>query len=336
MSAPKKIFEAYELKDRKKPLNYEEMVGRQHIVGERFEWGPTLLYELNNAYATPYGVVYKNHQVFRPSLSEYNDSIKHLPTYIKKKVLNKVVKVKGTSVVFLNPFYGNFYHFTAECLTRLFCVYDQRDTVNVIIPADSPDFVESYVKILGFRHIVRLAVDELAHCERLLLPTQTTHVHKQHPEIIDLISARLREYASGNGQRYDDFKRIYVSRAKASYRRPTNEAELVKLLERYGFKIISFEDYSIEERVLFMKNVEVIMGVHGAGLTNMLFMDKGKIVFHLIHEGQHEDTFYNLATAMKHDSVFIQGKAANEDPRGVCYDNFEVDLVKLEGYLKEL
>jgi hypothetical protein len=68
----------------------------------------------------------------------------------------------------------------------------------------------------------------------------------------------------------------------------------------------------------------------------MIFMDKGKLVFHLIHEGQFEDTFYNLATAMDHESVFIQGTAENKDARGVCYDNFEVDLEKLETYLKAL
>ena len=335
-NSPRIAFESYELINRPKPWNYDEMVGRHWIVGDEFRFGPTYLHELDNVYVSPYGVVYKNHQVVKESLSDYNSGIRHMPTYLKKLVLGKVMKVKGTSVAFFNPFYANFYHFTAECLTRLYCVYDQRESVQVLIHKDSPDFIESFARMLGFRHLVRIGDDEIAYCEKLLLPGQTTKVHKQHPTIIDAISSRLREAVSSDKGDYSDYRRIYVSRAKASYRKVTNEAELVTLLDKYGFKTVNFEDHSIEERISFMKNVDVLMGIHGAGLTNMLFMDKGKLVIHLIHEGQHEDTFYNLATAMRHDSVFMQGKAENKDDRGVCYDNFEVDLEKLEGYLKKL
>ena len=47
----------------------------------------------------------------------------------------------------------------------------------------------------------------------------------------------------------------------------------------YGFTFVTFENYSFEEQIKIIDNCELLVGIHGAGFTNMVFMNKNtKIV----------------------------------------------------------
>jgi len=68
-----------------------------------------------------------------------------------------------------------------------------------------------------------------------------------------------------------NYKRIYVSREKASKRKINNEAELVKHLEKYEFHVIYLEHHDSMNQMAYFHNAEIIISPHGAGLTNILF-----------------------------------------------------------------
>jgi hypothetical protein len=67
--------------------------------------------------------------------------------------------------------------------------------------------------------------------------------------------------------------RIYVSRASAFTRRIVNEDKLLPFLEKYRFQVVRFEKYSFLEQVEIAENARVLVGPHGAGLTNLLFVN---------------------------------------------------------------
>ena len=64
-----------------------------------------------------------------------------------------------------------------------------------------------------------------------------------------------------------------------------------KLIE-LGFDIIQFEDFSFAEQVKIAFNSKVLVSLHGAGLTNMLFMDKGNYVVELRQENDQINNCY--------------------------------------------
>jgi len=74
---------------------------------------------------------------------------------------------------------------------------------------------------------------------------------------------------------------VYVSRKKAKRRTITNEVELETYLSSKGFYCISFEDYSVFEQIAIMQRVKVLITLHGAGLTNTIFMTAGSKVMEL-------------------------------------------------------
>jgi tetratricopeptide (TPR) repeat protein len=66
-------------------------------------------------------------------------------------------------------------------------------------------------------------------------------------------------------------QKIYISRKQARWRRVVNEPEVTEYLQSQGFTIVSMETLSLAEQITLMQSARQIIGLHGAGLTNMVF-----------------------------------------------------------------
>ena len=75
--------------------------------------------------------------------------------------------------------------------------------------------------------------------------------------------------------------RIYISRSTRGSRNISNEAEIQDLLHQRDFETVEFEHLSISEQAALMSRAEVVVGVHGAGFTNLSFCSKGTRVMEI-------------------------------------------------------
>jgi capsular polysaccharide biosynthesis protein len=92
------------------------------------------------------------------------------------------------------------------------------------------------------------------------------------PSITQALAARL--IAAVEAERpiqICECRRIYISRQKANSRRVLNEDAVMELLGRYGFQKVVLEDLSLTEAAQMYRNATHIIGVHGSGLTNLIF-----------------------------------------------------------------
>jgi len=74
-------------------------------------------------------------------------------------------------------------------------------------------------------------------------------------------------------------QRLFISRKEN--RRVINEDELVAVLTKFGFKSIAPESLSVAEQVALFAAAEVVIGVHGAALTNTVFCSPGTKVIEI-------------------------------------------------------
>jgi len=74
---------------------------------------------------------------------------------------------------------------------------------------------------------------------------------------------------------------VYVSRS-SSTRSLESELELESLLEHEGIEVIHCEKLSWAEQVFLFSDVKALIGPHGAGLTNCVFMPRGGRVVELV------------------------------------------------------
>jgi hypothetical protein len=66
-------------------------------------------------------------------------------------------------------------------------------------------------------------------------------------------------------------ERIYISRRLARGRKFINENEVIEVLEQFGFTTIDAELMSETEKISLLSGAKVVAGIHGAGLTNLVY-----------------------------------------------------------------
>ncbi|KAJ9189371.1 hypothetical protein P3X46_000676 [Hevea brasiliensis] len=77
---------------------------------------------------------------------------------------------------------------------------------------------------------------------------------------------------------------VIISRQRS--RKFSNIGEIAQLAKRLGYKVVVFEpDANVSRSAQVMNSCDVVMGVHGAGLTNMVFLPLNAILIQVIPFG---------------------------------------------------
>jgi capsular polysaccharide biosynthesis protein len=110
-------------------------------------------------------------------------------------------------------------------------------------------------------------------------------------------------------------EKIYISRSKAGRRRIKNDDAVIGLLEPLGFKTLYMEDYSFTEQVKLLSGCRYLISMHGAGLTNEMFMEAGSSVLEIRHPyDKLNNCYYLMATAIKLNYFYFLSDTDNANP----------------------
>lgn len=90
-------------------------------------------------------------------------------------------------------------------------------------------------------------------------------------------------------------RKLYVARSDTSSRRMLNEDDVIDEVMRRGFEVVTPGDYSLTEQIRLFRTASVVVGSHGAGLTNIVFCDPGTAVYELLPSHYTNACFCNLA-----------------------------------------
>jgi tetratricopeptide (TPR) repeat protein len=102
---------------------------------------------------------------------------------------------------------------------------------------------------------------------------------------------------------------LYISRGHAPGRLLTNEAELQSALERhFGAECVHMEALAFDTQVWLANRAQIIIGPHGAGLTNVCFAEEGVWLVELIPERHPVAIFRDLADSVGARYVPIAGQ----------------------------
>ena len=77
-------------------------------------------------------------------------------------------------------------------------------------------------------------------------------------------------------------RRVMLIRKVGLPRQVANAVDLYPLLQRHGFELVDAEELSAREQIALFCETSVVMGVHGAGLTNLIFQPQGSVVIELL------------------------------------------------------
>jgi hypothetical protein len=172
-----------------------------------------------------------------------------------------------------------------------------------------------------------------------IIPPNYKRVIDIKPEDV-LFDIKTLEYLRLNLLKYSsnkDFpKRIYLSRKKDSDRRKFNEDQVFGLLEKYGFKTIFPEDYSIADQVALFNNADFIAGGSGAALTNLLYCKPTCKVIVFSKNNLPFSYFSTIASFVGINMIYLTENEGNISEMKHIHEPFNIDLDKLNDVIIKL
>jgi capsular polysaccharide biosynthesis protein len=124
--------------------------------------------------------------------------------------------------------------------------------------------------------------DQLYMCEELYFTEVRQYTGAINPEHVRMIRDEIPKRLGI--KLAPPFRKVYVSRKKRGVRMPENEDEIISFLTSHSFEIVDFDDLNFEQQVTLMTETRVLISIHGAGMVNINFMQKGGTVLELINE----------------------------------------------------
>ncbi len=101
-------------------------------------------------------------------------------------------------------------------------------------------------------------------------------------------------------------KFLFISRGKQKTRNIVNYSEVSSFLKGYNFKEVHLEDLGFEEQIHLFNSASVVVAPHGAGLTNLVFANRGTKVIEIVpteRKGSHY--FYlSISLGLNYKAIF--------------------------------
>lgn len=184
-----------------------------------------------------------------------------------------------TAISLVGPWCEGYFHWFSEWLPRLEGVKEYTDRTGVsptvLVPPDPPEWMQESLRLVGFDDYVvwdgkRLEVDQLlVPSLRRGHPVDSENEYANAPEGYRWIREQVLENI-GKG-RSGNPARVLISRRRTDDRRIVNRAEVVALLDQYGFETYELETMAFVDQVALFENADAVVAPHGAGLVNCIY-----------------------------------------------------------------
>ncbi len=250
--------------------------------------------------------------------------------------------IDGTVFTMLNGGGGasNYAHFLIDSLSRIHLLkksgkFDEVD--KFLVPSIRYDFQEDALKLLGITRDKIIEGDKVPHIQakKLIASTAPRHTALIIPSWV--CEFYRDEYLKPELLKDFDAPYIYIKRSDSGIRNVLNEAEVEEMLSKYGFKFYELRDLSFIEKVSLFAKAKVVVSVHGAGLTNIMFCSTDSHFIELYPDVYILTTYVDLATKVGIDYAYQLCKSsAFADNGGDAQKvHVTVDIPKLEALVKE-
>ncbi|MCC9656526.1 glycosyltransferase family 61 protein [Rhodopirellula halodulae] len=263
---------------------------------------------------------------------------------VAKRFLSKTKKYGGdkTYAFIHNHWSRGYHHWVVESLVRLMHLNNElSDPVNILIPEDYPVFAHQSLELLCGEH----AVERIPSGKNARIPNAIVAANPAYKVFIPDTIARLREWvwlaALPENREKHPHRRIYISREFAQMRRVENERQVQAAMRAAGFEIIHTEKLSFCDQVVLFSETKILAGIHGAGLTNLVFMRPGTQLLEfrrspIAGKKTWNHCFRDLAAAAGVRHSLLDCEAGTNDAKCLARANLIVHTGQLAASLRRL
>ncbi|HEY9601657.1 MAG TPA: tetratricopeptide repeat protein, partial [Allocoleopsis sp.] len=225
-------------------------------------------------------------------------------------------RIDGTVVVLSGLSNDVYFHWMFDILPRIELLHmsgiDLSIVDNFITNIHFP-FQRETLKILGISEYQILDICKYSHIKamKLIVPSFPSSVSWMPKWSCDFLrNIFLNQSSLKLPQKIE---RLYISRQNTQNRRIINEDELISLLKKFDFKIVTLESMSVAEQAALLANAKVVVAPHGGGLTNTVFCSSGTKVIEIFSPNYVYSCYWLISNLLSLDYYYLLG----ESPVGV-------------------
>jgi capsular polysaccharide biosynthesis protein len=235
----------------------------------------TLLFDLSPYYGA-----------FRPS--------QH-PIFLRPR-LPPVEELSGSLGVLTTRGVDNYYHFMTDVLPRLELLRRAQTEPDRYLVNRTTGFQRELLETLGITEdrTVASAIHPHVRADRLVVPSLPDSHLRTPPWVTSWLRQQFLPADPAPPHR-----RLYVTRGNRKHTRHVeNEAEVLDALAALGFETVDPGALTVAEQVRLFAEAEIVVGAHGAALTNLVFCPERTAVIELFPPDYVNVCFWALASAV--------------------------------------
>ncbi len=301
---------------------------------------PVNLFEYKNVCVTPEGIVFKGLKldkdllIFTAHKKTYN-KLYLLSSLIKRK---KIILPENETYLLVFDYWSNaIFHWMCDALPRLAAVKEKAKNTILLIPDNYQyQYIYDSLKPFQFKTIFKIPLNSYVKCPHLISPKQITESGYINPENIKQVRDTIINYYKPSFKNIEKNENIYISRTKAKYRKVLNEKELIPILKQYNFKIIDFEDMSFLEQIECCHYAKNIISIHGANLTNCVFIQPNTNVLEFRKQNHWDNNFFYEITDSFQSNYYYQVCEAIDYKPGFNFFDLIVNLALFKDNLNKM
>jgi len=230
----------------------------------------------------------------------------------------------------------NYSHWLQGYLTRLEGVdcYQQLtgNTPQILIEPNPPSWVLESLELLGYSdHIHFWDPTEELRVNRLVVPSIRRAEEWQGRTGINykVLSKQACEWLRNKAvsradiDQSDFSEKVFISRADAGRRRIQNQEEVLDHLQERGFESYELTKLSFPEQVALFAQADEVVGVHGAGLANIMFASDCTVTE--IVGGSFKPTYYIMAEILDLEYQLFSGQSIDDPGLSIHHQDVKID-----------
>lgn len=216
-----------------------------------------------------------------------------------RPALPRIEHVDGTLVSLTSPgSERNYFHFLFDVLPRWGIL---QESLPGFVPdhlyvASNTGYQKQLLALAGLDGYDRVASEKhrAVSADHLLVPSMPNPEEIAPTWMVEWVRANLPAVSTA-----DKPRRIYITRGSApNTRRVVDEVNLWPLLEQRGFVRIDPGTISVRDQIDHFAAADVIVGPHGAALSNLVFIKPGARVLELFAPSYVKRTFWTICTGI--------------------------------------
>ena len=199
-------------------------------------------------------------------------------TWVTAEAIHQAPRIDGPHVLLHHASGQNYGHWMMDCLPGAWVLLDEVRAGRLgLLSAPLEDWQKQTLDLLGVpSSCVTEAHSNIVWCDHLILPSFLSMGGFETPSpLLGQCFAELRRNCRASERPMRRRARLFVGREPGDWRSMRNQPELIDALEKRGFSVVYPRQLSITEQIQLFAGAECVVGAHGSGMFNVVYMDRG-------------------------------------------------------------